>query len=133
MRAPFAAVFGAVYRLLLTDRAHLSDAAGIGFYAMFIGIVIVSALVHELQFLTPEMKRWVDEGLVELERFANAAEKGFTAWASASTEQGRMGSAEEFAQHFGTALGLDVAPDHRIKLMLTSGLGEVAAELIQNG
>lgn len=69
----------------------------------------VSALVHELQFLTPEMKRWVDEGLVELERFANAAEKGFTAWASASTEQGRMGSAEEFAQHFGTALGLDVA------------------------
>ena len=37
---PFAAVFGAVYRLLLTDRAHLS--------AMFIGIVIVSALVHEL-------------------------------------------------------------------------------------
>ncbi|WP_206473650.1 phage tail tape measure protein [Dietzia sp. KRD202] len=69
----------------------------------------VSALVHELQFLTPEMKRWVDEGLVELERFANAAEKGFTAWASASTEQGRMGSPEEFAQHFGTALGLDVA------------------------
>lgn len=45
---PFAAVFGAMYRLLLTDRAHLSDAAGIGFYAMFIGIVIVSALVHEL-------------------------------------------------------------------------------------
>ena len=69
----------------------------------------VSALVHELQFLTPEMKRWVDEGLVELERFANAAEKGFTAWASASTEQGRMGSPEEFAQHFGTALGLDLA------------------------
>ncbi|MBB1046465.1 phage tail tape measure protein [Dietzia cercidiphylli] len=69
----------------------------------------VSALVHELQFLTPEMKRWVDEGLAELERFANAAEKGFTAWAAATTEQGRMGSPEEFAQHFGTALGLDVA------------------------
>lgn len=45
---PFAAVFGAMYRLLLTDRAHLSDVGGIGFYAMFIGIVIVSALVHEL-------------------------------------------------------------------------------------
>ena len=35
---PFAAVFGAVYRLLLTDRAHLSDVGGIGFYAMFIGL-----------------------------------------------------------------------------------------------
>lgn len=45
---PFAAVFGAVYRLLLAGRAHLSDAAGMGFYAMFAGIVIVSAFVHEL-------------------------------------------------------------------------------------
>lgn len=45
---PFAAVFGAVYRLLLAGHAHLSDAAGMGFYAMFIGIVIVSAFVHEL-------------------------------------------------------------------------------------
>lgn len=26
---PFAAVFGAVYRLLLTDRAHLSDVLGL--------------------------------------------------------------------------------------------------------
>lgn len=69
----------------------------------------VSALVHELQFLTPEMKRWVDEGLVELERFANAAEKGFNSWAAASEKQGRMGSPEEFARHYGTAYGLDQA------------------------
>ena len=45
---PFASAFGAAYRLLLTDRAHLSDASGLGFYAMFIGIVIISAFVHEL-------------------------------------------------------------------------------------
>lgn len=37
------------------------------------------------------------------------ADRGFQSWAQATTEQGRMGSPEEFAQHFGTALGLDVA------------------------
>lgn len=37
------------------------------------------------------------------------ADRGFQSWAQATAEQGRMGSPEEFARHFGTALGLDVA------------------------
>ena len=44
----FAAAFGAVYRLALIDRAHLSYTGGLYFYAMFAGIIIASAFAHEL-------------------------------------------------------------------------------------
>lgn len=81
----------------------------------------VSALVHELQFLTPEMKRWVNEGLVELERFANAAEKGFLEWSQATEEQGRMGDSSEFAAHYGNELAAELA-DGALGLIGLDGL-----------
>lgn len=45
---PLVVIFGCVYRFALIDRAHLTDAAGLGFYLMFVIIVVISIFAHEL-------------------------------------------------------------------------------------
>ena len=45
---PFVLAFGLAYRFLLIDRAYLSEVAGVSFYAVFIGITVVSVILHEL-------------------------------------------------------------------------------------
>lgn len=45
---PFVIVFGLLYRFLLIERAHLSEVGGISFYIMFIVIIAISVVIHEL-------------------------------------------------------------------------------------
>lgn len=45
---PLVIIFGFLYRFLLIDRAHLLEAGGFSFYIMFLMIVIVSVVLHEL-------------------------------------------------------------------------------------
>ena len=45
---PFVIVFGLLYRFLLIERAHLSEVGGLSFYIMFIVIIAVSVVIHEL-------------------------------------------------------------------------------------
>ena len=45
---PFVIVLGLIYRFFLIDRAYLSEATGITFYIMFILIIAISVIVHEL-------------------------------------------------------------------------------------
>ena len=45
---PFVIVFGLLYRFLLIERAHLSEVGGLSFYIMFIVIIAISVVIHEL-------------------------------------------------------------------------------------
>lgn len=45
---PFIIIIGLLYRLVLIKRAHLSEIGGASFYIMFIAIIAVSVVVHEL-------------------------------------------------------------------------------------
>ena len=45
---PFVIIFGLLYRFLLIERAHLSEVGGLSFYSMFIVIIAVSDVIHEL-------------------------------------------------------------------------------------
>lgn len=45
---PFVIIFGLLYRFLLIERAHLLEASGLSFYLMFIVIIAVSVVIHEL-------------------------------------------------------------------------------------
>lgn len=45
---PFVVIFGLLYRFLLIERAHLSEVGGLSFYIMFIVIIAVSVVIHEL-------------------------------------------------------------------------------------
>lgn len=45
---PFVIIFGLLYRFLLIERAHLSEVGGLSFYIMFIVIIAVSVVIHEL-------------------------------------------------------------------------------------
>lgn len=45
---PFIAIIGLLYRFVLIERAHLSEIGGLSFYIMFIAIIAVSVVVHEL-------------------------------------------------------------------------------------
>lgn len=45
---PFVMVFGLLYRLLLMDRAHLLEVSGPSFYVLFLVIIAVSVVLHEL-------------------------------------------------------------------------------------
>lgn len=45
---PFVIVFGLLYRFLLIERAFLLEVNGIAFYVMFIAIIAVSVVIHEL-------------------------------------------------------------------------------------
>lgn len=45
---PFVITLGLLYRFLLVKRAHLSEVGGLSFYIMFIAIIAVSVVIHEL-------------------------------------------------------------------------------------
>lgn len=45
---PFVIIFGLLYRFLLIERAHLSEVGGLSFYIMFIVIIVISVVIHEL-------------------------------------------------------------------------------------
>ena len=45
---PFVIVFGLLYRFLLVERAYLLEVSGLSFYIMFLAIIAVSAVIHEL-------------------------------------------------------------------------------------
>ena len=45
---PFIIILGLLYRFLLIERAHLSEVGGISFYIMFIAIIVISVVIHEL-------------------------------------------------------------------------------------
>ena len=45
---PFIIILGLLYRFLLIERAHLSEIGGLSFYIMFIAIIAVSVVIHEL-------------------------------------------------------------------------------------
>lgn len=45
---PFIVIIGLLYRFVLIKRAHLSEIGGASFYIMFIAIIAVSVVVHEL-------------------------------------------------------------------------------------
>lgn len=45
---PFVIVFGLLYRFLLIKRAHLLEVSGLSFYILFIAIIAISVVIHEL-------------------------------------------------------------------------------------
>ena len=45
---PFIIILGLLYRFLLIERAHLSEISGLSFYIMFIAIIAISVVIHEL-------------------------------------------------------------------------------------
>lgn len=45
---PFVIIFGLLYRFLLIDRAYLLEVSGLSFYIMFLAIIAVSVVIHEL-------------------------------------------------------------------------------------
>ena len=45
---PFVLVFGLMYRLLLVERAYLLEVSGLSFYCIFIAIIVISVVIHEL-------------------------------------------------------------------------------------
>lgn len=45
---PFIAILGIIYRFFLIDRAYLTEITGSSFYLMFISVVIISVVIHEL-------------------------------------------------------------------------------------
>lgn len=45
---PFITILGLLYRFLLLERAHLSETGGLSFSIMFIAIIVISVVIHEL-------------------------------------------------------------------------------------
>ena len=45
---PFIITLGLLYRFILIERAHLSEIGGLSFYIMFIAIIVISVVIHEL-------------------------------------------------------------------------------------
>ena len=45
---PFIVIIGLLYRFVLIEKAHLSEIGGLSFYIMFLAIIAVSVVVHEL-------------------------------------------------------------------------------------
>lgn len=45
---PFVIVFGLMYRFLLIERAYLLAVGDISFYIVFIAIIVISVIIHEL-------------------------------------------------------------------------------------
>ncbi len=45
---PFVIVFGLLYRFLLVERAYLLEVSGLSFYILFIAIIAISVILHEL-------------------------------------------------------------------------------------
>ena len=45
---PFVLVFGLLYRFLLVDRAYLLEVSGFSFYILFIAMIAILTVIHEL-------------------------------------------------------------------------------------
>ncbi len=45
---PFVIIFGLLYRFLLVERAYLLEVSGLSFYLIFIAVIAVSVVIHEL-------------------------------------------------------------------------------------
>ena len=45
---PFIIILGLLYRFLLIERAHLSEIGGLSFYILFLIIIVISVVIHEL-------------------------------------------------------------------------------------
>ena len=45
---PFVIVFGLLYRFWLIERAYLLEVSGLSFYIIFIAIIAISVVIHEL-------------------------------------------------------------------------------------
>lgn len=45
---PFIIILGLLYRFLLIEKAHLLEIDGLSFYMMFIAIIVISVVIHEL-------------------------------------------------------------------------------------
>lgn len=45
---PFVIIFGLLYRFLLVERAYLLEVSGLSFYIIFIAIIAISVVIHEL-------------------------------------------------------------------------------------
>ena len=45
---PFIIILGLLYRFMLIESAHLLEISGLSFYIMFIAIIVVSVVLHEL-------------------------------------------------------------------------------------
>lgn len=45
---PIVIFFGLLYRFLLIRRAHLLEVSGLSFYIMFVAIIVISVILHEL-------------------------------------------------------------------------------------
>ena len=74
--------------------------------------------------LVPPIQKWVNNGLDELERIANTAEKGFREWASENEDHGRLGSPEEIAAHYGGQAAKEFGAD-ALSLIGLDGLADI--------
>ena len=74
--------------------------------------------------LVPPIQKWVNNGLNELERIANTAEKGFREWASENEDHGRLGSPEEIAAHYGGQAAKEFGAD-ALSLIGLDGLADI--------
>lgn len=45
---PFVIIFGLLYRFMLVERAYLLEVSGLSFYIIFIAIIAISVVIHEL-------------------------------------------------------------------------------------
>lgn len=45
---PFVIIFGSLYRFLLIERAYLLEVSGLSFYIIFMVIIAISVVIHEL-------------------------------------------------------------------------------------
>lgn len=73
------------------------------------------------------LKKWVDGGITAIERVANGVDaynEGWSAWAAADEERGRIGNAEELAIHFGGAAAKEFAGD-ALSLIGLDGLADI--------
>lgn len=71
--------------------------------------------------LADPLQAWVDRGIGELERMANAAEAGFNAWASGEADgKTRMGTPGEWGAHFG-GMALESTADDLLGLVGMGG------------
>lgn len=73
------------------------------------------------------LKKWVDGGITAIERVANGVEshsKGWSEWAAADEDRGRIGNPEELAIHFGGAAAQEFAAD-ALSLIGIDGLADI--------
>jgi tape measure domain-containing protein len=82
------------------------------------------ASVSNTAALVPAVQKWVDNGLDELERIANATSQGWREWSEENEDHGRLGSPEEIAAHYGGQAAKEFAGD-ALSLVGLDGLANV--------